>query len=140
MAGTAVIDSNVLVAGLLTGTPDAPTARIVEGMLCARFPFALSMELLAEYHRVLRYPKVSRLHRLEDNAIDDLLAELTIPAMMIEPAELHVDLPDPDDVFLFRLLRAIPRGVLVTGDHALLESCPDRAQVVTPHQFISAAP
>jgi predicted nucleic acid-binding protein len=84
MPGTAVIDSSVLVAGLLTRDPDAPKARIVDGMLSAEFRFALSMDLLAEYHRVLRYPKVSSLHGLDDGEIDDLLTELAIPAVMIE--------------------------------------------------------
>lgn len=136
MPGTAVIDSSVLVAGLLTQGRDAPTARMVDGMLGAGFCFALSMELLAEYHRALRYPKVSRLHGLADSAIDDLLTGIAVPAVMIEPAGIQVDLADPDDAFLFRLLRAVPRGILVTGDRLLLESGPDWARVMTASQFM----
>ncbi|WP_376697471.1 putative toxin-antitoxin system toxin component, PIN family [Wenzhouxiangella sp. EGI_FJ10305] len=139
MTGVAVIDSNVLVAGLLTRRPDSPTARIVDGMLTARFRFALSMELLAEYHRVLRYPKVARLHGLSDAAINDFLTELALPAIMVEPGQCQVDLADPDDAFLFQMLIELPEGLLVTGDQLLLECGPDWARVVEPVQFVEEA-
>lgn len=135
MLGVAVIDTNVLVAGLLTRRTDSPTARIVGGMLAARFRFALSMELLAEYHRVLRYPKVSRLHSLGDADINDLLTELAIPAIVVEPVQRDVDVADPDDAFLFHLLAELPDGVLVTDDRLLLENGPDWARVVGPDRF-----
>lgn len=139
MPATAVVDSNVVVAGLLTRRPDAPTARMIDAMMVAELRFAVSIELLAEYHRVLRYPKVSRLHGLEGSEIDDLLTSLAVAAVMIEPADIHVDLADPDDAFLFRLLRAVPDGVLVTGDRLLLESGPEWARVVTPSAFVKAS-
>jgi hypothetical protein len=44
----AVVDTNVVVEGLLTKDPAAPTARILDGMLAGSFPFILSVVLLAE--------------------------------------------------------------------------------------------
>ena len=50
MSGRAVIaDTNVVVAGLLTGNEASPVARILDGMLSATFPFVVSEALLAEY-------------------------------------------------------------------------------------------
>jgi uncharacterized protein len=47
-----VIDTNVVVVGLLTSHPDSPVARILDGMLAAAFAFVLSEALLAEYRVV----------------------------------------------------------------------------------------
>jgi len=43
-----VVDTNVLVAGLLTTEQASPTARIVDGLLNGRVLFLLSPRLLAE--------------------------------------------------------------------------------------------
>ena len=40
-----VVDTNIVVAGLLTGDPDSPTARVLNGMLEARFVYLLSPAL-----------------------------------------------------------------------------------------------
>ena len=53
-----IIDTNVLVAGLLTSHADASVARILDGMLGAAFPFVLSEVLLAEYRAVLMRPRL----------------------------------------------------------------------------------
>ena len=37
-----VVDTNVVVAGLLTSDPASPVARVLEGMLSAAFVFAVS--------------------------------------------------------------------------------------------------
>jgi len=44
-----VVDTNVVVAGLITGDQASPVARVLDGMLAARWPFALSEPLIAEY-------------------------------------------------------------------------------------------
>ena len=42
-----IVDTNVVVAGLLTGDATSPVARILDGMLAATFPFVVSEALLA---------------------------------------------------------------------------------------------
>lgn len=44
-----IVETNVVVAGLLTGNAASPVARILDGMLSAAFPFVVSEALLAEY-------------------------------------------------------------------------------------------
>ena len=60
----AIIDTNVVVAGLLTGNADSPTARILDGMRKGAFPFLLSTALLAGYREVLLRRKIRALHGL----------------------------------------------------------------------------
>ena len=48
----AVIDTNVVVSGVLTKDSPSPTVRILDGMLAGRFRFLLSVDLLAEYRDV----------------------------------------------------------------------------------------
>ena len=42
-----IVDTNVVVAGLLTARADSPVARVLDGMLAAVFSFAISDALLA---------------------------------------------------------------------------------------------
>jgi len=62
----AVIDSNVVVSGLLSGGGFSPTGRILDRMLTGAFPFLLSEELLAEYREVLLRPTIARRHGLTE--------------------------------------------------------------------------
>ena len=51
-----IVDTNVVVAGLLNKDEASPVARILDGMLAAAFPFVVSEALLAEYRTVLVRP------------------------------------------------------------------------------------
>lgn len=132
----AVIDSNVLVAGLLSRRVDSPVSRILDGMQTAAFGFAVSLDLIAEYHRVLRYPKVAELHGFDDGQLNELLAGLMLNARIREPVSVDVNIDDAADVFLFELLASLNSGVLVTGDKRLLVQAPDWASVIGPSTFL----
>lgn len=64
-----VIDTNVVVAGLITRASDSPVRHILDGMLTGAFPFALSQDLLAEYRRVLLRPAIRKLHGLSTDQV-----------------------------------------------------------------------
>ena len=49
-----IVDTNVIVAGLLTANAASPVARILDAMLAAAFPYVLSEALLDEYRGVYR--------------------------------------------------------------------------------------
>jgi len=131
----AIIDTNVVVGGLLTGQADAPTARIVDGMLAAAFPFLLSVELLAEYREVLLRPAIRERHVLGDDEVDRLLAAFVIGAMLRDPPPSKVA-PDSGDQHVWDLLASHPRALLVTGDRRLLEQAPPGASVLLQAPFI----
>lgn len=67
----------------MTARPDAPTARILDGMLGARFPFAPSTALLAEYRSVLNRPALRRRHGLDADELEALLLALARHAIVL---------------------------------------------------------
>lgn len=129
-----VVDTNVLVAGLLTADPAAPTARIVDAMLAAAFPLVLSEPLLAEYRSVLNRPKLARAHRLTAMEIDVILVDLAHHAIVLSPVASH-PAPDAGDQHIWDLLAARRDLRLVTGDKALLGHRAMRSRLSTPAAF-----
>ena len=51
-----IVDTNVVIAGLLSSGKDSPVSRILDAMLDGRLLFLLSPALLAEYRQVLLRP------------------------------------------------------------------------------------
>lgn len=133
MKAPAIIDTNVIVAGLLSSQADAPTALILDGMLAAAFPFVVSSALLAEYRDVLNRPKLRKLHGLSMDDVQTLVVELAQHAIVLQPVSAP-PAPDPGDQHLWELLAARGDLVLVTGDKRLLESGM-QLRVLTPAQF-----
>lgn len=138
-----IIDTNVLVAGLLTSRADSPVSRILEGMLRGNFRFAISEALLAEYRAVLLRPKLLRLHRLTELEIDALLTDLArhavvLPVFFPVMAPDQVPLaPDAGDQFLWNLLVSRDDLTLVSGDKALHSIGPLQQRVISPQAFMT---
>ena len=135
----AVIDTNVIVAGLLTGNTGSPTAKILDAMYKGAFPFLLSTALLAEYREVLLRKKIQALHGLTEREIDILLTALAASAIVREPAP-QTGAPDAKDDHLWSLVQSEANCVLVTGDHALAQSPPPKSSVLQPQQFADLLP
>ncbi|MBZ0115114.1 MAG: putative toxin-antitoxin system toxin component, PIN family [Thermoanaerobaculia bacterium] len=139
-----VVDTNVLVSGLLTSDENSPTARILDAMLSGRLVFLLSEVLIEEYLEVLRRPKIRRRHGLDDESLQTLLIEITLNGLVRQPAPWHDPPPhlssqphgDPNDLHLWSLLRTHPDAVLVTGELPLPEVAPVGRVVLTPRQFL----
>jgi putative PIN family toxin of toxin-antitoxin system len=131
----AVIDTNVMVSGLLTSRLGAPTARILDRMLEGRFPFLLSLELLAEYRAVLLRPKIRNRHRLQERDIEVILTEIAANARFREPEAVGRERARGDD-HLWALLDLEPGCVLVTGDRLLSEGPRVRGRVLTPREYV----
>ncbi len=107
-------------------------------MEAGRFPFVLSLELLAEYHDVLNRPRLRERHGLTPEETERILVEITANAIVVEPARAPADMtaPDPGDQHLWDLLHAVPAAVLVTGDAELLDSESAADRVLTPAAFV----
>jgi uncharacterized protein len=130
----AVVDTNVVVAGLITGNARSPTARILDGMRRGAFPFLLSDRLLSEYREVLLRPKIRKRHGLAASEIDRILTEIATHAIVREPAA-RTGAPDAKDNHLWSLLLDLPGSVLVTGDLALGRKPPPGSDVLSPGEF-----
>lgn len=138
MAVFPIIDTNVVVAGLLTSQPDSPVASILNGMLSARFSFVVSSALLAEYREVLLRPKLRKLHGLTTDEIDAVLTELARHAIVLSAvADGGSPAPDPGDQFLWDLLATRHDLILVTGDKLLLQDAGMGQRIRSPQQFVA---
>lgn len=131
----AVIDTNVLVSGLITQDTMAPVCRIVDGMLIGAFPFLFSQALLEEYRKVLLRPGIQKFHRLSDQEVDTVLEEIVVNGIWREVTD-GPQAPDSGDNHIWALLNSHPGSVLVTGDKLLIRHPPDFASVMLPKNFI----
>ena len=131
-----VVDTNVLVAGLLTADAESPPARILDAMLGGQMRFLLCVELLAEYRTVLLRERIRARHGLATAEVDALLEALATDAVVVDIAGRNETAPDPGDDFLWRLLAARSGTGLVTGDSTLLERPPPRTRVIAPRAWL----
>jgi predicted nucleic acid-binding protein len=105
-----VLDTNVLVAGLLSAT--GPPAWIVEAVLAGDLEPALDMAIRQEYEDVLRRPEF----HFDPRRVDDLLRAIDRFAFLATAVPPCPEpLPDPDDE-PFLAVAAATGSVLVTGN------------------------
>ena len=131
-----IVDTNVVVAGLLTAHEASPVARILDGMLAAAFPFVVSEALLAEYRSVLVRPNLRKLHGLAVAEVDAILTDLAQHAVVLAPVA-GPPASDPGDQLLWDLLAAKTDLLLVPGDKLLLKDLGMRGRVISPREFVA---
>jgi len=131
-----IVDTNVVVAGLLTANDASPVARILDGMLNAAFRFAVSEALLAEYRAVLVRPGVRKLHSLTIAEVETILTDLAQHAIVLTPGSAP-PAPDPGDQLLWDLLVVRADLVLVTGDKRLQQNAAMKRRVISPQTFVA---
>ena len=135
-----IVDTNVVVAGLLTAHEASPgfvdSARILDGMLAAAFPFVVSEALLAEYRTVLVRPNLRKLHGLAVAEVDAILTDLAQHAIVLTPVKAS-PAPDPGDQLLLELLAARADLLLITGDKLLLRDSGMQGRIVSPQTFVA---
>lgn len=134
-----VVDTNVVVSGLIGHDADSPPARILDSMLRGEITYLMSSELLDEYLTVLLRPRLVKLHGLTGEELDRLLTDLVANGVWREPVGEPVSTstaPDAGDNHLWALLASYPQALLITGDRLLLEEPPGDASVIPPRQFV----
>jgi predicted nucleic acid-binding protein len=132
----AVIDTNVVISGVLAGRAESPPRLTVAAMLRGRLRFVVSEALLVEYRRVLLLPKIALRHGLAETEVDGFLAGLVVNACIRDaPPRMEGDLGARGDEHIVTLLRAVPGAVLVTGDRRLAEEVKPWCPVFTPAEF-----
>jgi predicted nucleic acid-binding protein len=135
MAPPVAVDTNVVVAGLLTAHAESPVVRVLDGMLVAAFPFVLSEALLAEYRTVLRRPSLRKAHGLTSDELDVLLVELAQHGIVLSPVPAP-PAPEPGDQHLWELLVAREDLFLITGDKRLQQDDVMGHRVLSPTTFV----
>lgn len=134
-----IVETNVVVEGLLTAHEASPVARMLDGMLAAAFAFVVSEALLAEYHTVLVRPNLRKRHGLTVAQVEAILTDMAQHAIVLAPVPMPAAqrAPDPGDQLLWDLLAARADLLLVTGDHLLLRDAGMHGRVITPQAFVS---
>lgn len=133
-----IVDTNVVVAGLLTANDASPVARILDSMRAEAFPFVVSEALLTEYRTVLVRPNLRKLHRLTIAEIEGILTDLAQHTIVLTPVPAAAPpAPDPGDRLLWDLLAARANLLLVTGDILLLQDFGMQGLVISPQAFVA---
>jgi predicted nucleic acid-binding protein len=130
-----LVDTNVVVSGVLAGIRESPNRLIFDAMISGTLRFILSEALLAEYREVLLRPAIVRRHGLTQADVDVLLEELVLNARLHEPVPGTADSSVPGDDHVIALLRAVPEAVLVTGDHRLHQAVARSGPAWTPAEL-----
>lgn len=130
-----LVDTNVVVSGVLAGIRESPNRFILDAMISGRLRFILSEALLAEYGEVLLRPAIVQRHGLTQADVDVVLEELVLNAQLHEPAPATADSPVPGDEHVIALLRAVTEAVLLTGDHLFRAAVARSGPALTPAEF-----
>lgn len=115
-----VLDTNVLISSFLfRGHASRLHVQILQG----RFLVLLSPSILAEYNRVLAYPKFGLSESDQKWLIDEEL--LPFSRLCPEPEHGLWISQDPSDDCFVDLARSHPGSVLISGDQHILSARPN---------------
>lgn len=126
-----VVDTNVLVSGLLFGgKPGELVSLWKKGRV---IPFC-SKEIIEEYLHVLAYPKF----QLSESEIDFILNHEILPhfnVLKVNPGKPFVTMDPSDDKFIWCAIEG-EAETIVSGDEHLLKLFPSPVPVTTVAMFI----
>lgn len=128
----AVIDTNVLVAALLSKKDDAATVQVVRAMLKGRFTPLYHRDILAEYDDVLHRNKF----RLTENVIQTVLSAVKRFGIEVFPQPTGEILIDMDDLVFYEVAmeNRDDNAYLVTGNQ---KHFPVKDFIVTPAEMMA---
>lgn len=125
-----VVDTNVLVSGLLT--PFGPPGVIVALVAGGRLRLCYDPRILAEYHEVLRRPAFS----FEEEDVASFLAQVRAQGELVVPTALSIGLPHVDDEPFLEVAEAGMAKFLVTGNLRHFPEGDWKTPIVSPRQFL----
>jgi putative PIN family toxin of toxin-antitoxin system len=140
----AVVDTNVLVAGLLTSSPRSANRKLLDRVRDGDFTLVLSPAALLEIQQVLALPQLRALHHLTDDEIAVFClglefaknARIVAGERPVSPSLTR----DVTDTKWVALALESDADYLVTNDHRHLHRLRKvgRTRILTPHKFLAA--
>lgn len=128
-----VLDTNVLVSGLLRG--GSPPAAVLDLVLSRQVRIALDERIFAEYADVLARPELD----LPPEQVHTTLAFLWRAGERIRPEALPLRLPDPDDAMFIEVAVSALARALVSGNLRHYPPGHRRGvRVMTPREYMAA--
>jgi putative PIN family toxin of toxin-antitoxin system len=128
-----VVDTNVLVSGLLT--PFGPPGTVVRLIVAGRLQLCYDARIVAEYREVLGRPSFP----FAPDETAALTSQIEVTGVLASATPLAFHLPDPDDEPFLEVAIATKAEFLVTGNGSHFPPglrcgiC-----VVSPREFIDA--
>ena len=125
----AVVDTNVLVAALLSKRDDSAVVRVIRAMLSGEFTPLYHKEILEEYEDVLHRAKFP----IIPETADALIAHIIGNGMEASRINYEEAMPDEDDRVFLEVALSKEDSFLVTGNQ---KHYPTSARIITPSQFL----
>ncbi len=128
----AVVDTNVLVAALLSSKEDSATVLILNKVLAGEIIPVYSSTILNEYREVLLRPKFNFNSRL----INYLISAIEKFGILTEPSPSGITLSDSKDLPFYETVLAYQEEhtYLVTGN---IRHFPKKPYIVTPREMLN---
>ena len=129
----AVVDTNVLVAALLSKRDDSATVRVIRAMISGEFIPLYHVDILAEYEDVLHRKKK---YDLSESAIQTVLNAIRRFGIEVFPKPTGEIFIDEDDIIFYEVAmeKRDDNAYLVTGN---MKHYPVRDFIVTPAEMIA---
>jgi uncharacterized protein len=130
-----VIDTNILISALLTGS--SLPAHLIALWREGRFDLLTSADQLDELMRVTRYPRIRE--RLAPQLAGRLINELRDIAVVVKNLPVVTVSPDPYDNYLLATAAAGSADFLVTGDKRDLLALKlyEGTRIITVREFLT---
>jgi len=130
-----VLDTDELIRTVIksSGLPD----QIVQAWRDGKFEMVLSPAMLAELAKVLRYPRLRKLHGWTDAQVDELVDRLRAAATVVAgDVKVSVVADDPNDNVILACAVEVGADYVVSGDAHLLNLKTYRGiRVMTAREF-----
>ena len=127
----AVIDTNVIVASLLTKHHDSATARVMDAVFSGKVIPLLNDEIVAEYRGVLHRKRLG----LNPEKCDFIISLISDLGLTLDRISMNIPMTDEKDRVFYEIALAgldMGNSRLVTGN---IKHYPQVDFVVTPAQF-----
>ena len=129
----AVVDTNVLVAALLSKRDDSATVRVIRAMISGEFIPLYHEDILAEYEDVLHRKKKYDLSESAIQTVLNAIRRFGIEVFQKTTGEIFID---EDDIIFYEVAmeKRDDNAYLVTGN---MKHYPVRDFIVTPAEMVA---
>ena len=124
-----VLDTNVIVAAMLTRHHDSATKRIINAITDLKITVLYHEEIFKEYHRILNLKKFG----FPEDVVHDMENVITTFGIKTDRIPADEIFKDKDDVVFYEVALSKEGAYVVTGNK---RHFPDRPIVVTPAEMV----
>lgn len=130
-----VLDTNIFISGIINSKSNA--GRVMQEWRNNSFEIISSFELLEEIKKVLKYPKIAKITKWDNNKIEEFIEYLHFFTTIVDISKTNYSFEqDPNDNHIIETYIAGKCDYLITGDKALL-SLKNEFNVISLEHFVT---